>query len=156
MRKAAYVLVVALSMAALVAASASAQAWPPPEGTLIAGQHYEAGQVEVWVEDDELHVLFQAADGWTLGETHLYVGTTLPKKSAPGRFPYKDEEYYVIPLEELEVGCDDQLFIAAHAVVYNEWGGEETAWAFGERFGKGWAMYFEYYVECDGEEPPES
>jgi len=30
--------------------------------------------------------------GWTLAETHVYIAESPPQKSAPGKFPYKDEE----------------------------------------------------------------
>lgn len=124
---------------------------PPPPGeltsNLIAGQHYDAGDVEIWVDDGNLHVEVSVEDGWTLGETHLYVGAQPPTKAAPGRFPYANSDHYVIPLEGLDPICEVPIYIAFHAVVCKD-GQEETAWAdeYGIPFGKGWAMYLEFPI----------
>ena len=125
---------------------------PPvrPEGAfsvvLKAGQHTDAGWVYVWNDDVNLYVQFVALYGWSLGETHLYVGTELPKK-APGQFPYKGETSYIIPLSDLGASWGSELVIAAHAVV-QKGDQQETAWGEGHAFGKSWAMYFHYTV-CD-------
>jgi len=126
---------------------------------LIAGQEYEAGEVFALAENGFLTVEIQADNGWVLDETHVYVGTTPPRKSAPGRFPYQHEalggtenDVYEIPLDEYGVSCGATLYIAVHAVVVgasNEHG-EETAWGEGDeiRAGKNWAMFFETLVLC--------
>lgn len=120
---------------------------PPPMlvSDLVAGQHYDAGDVKIWVEDGFLHVLVEV-DGWSLGETHLYVGQEPPKKAAPGKFPYKGESHFVIDLEGFNPTCDTPIYVALHAVVSNGSMTGETAWAdkYGIPFGKGWAMYLEY------------
>jgi len=102
------------------------------------------GTVTVTIECDNLVVTFETTGGWVLTETHLYVGTEPPTKSAPGQFPYSDENPYSIPLSE--VG-DGTICIAAHAVVQKSTCDcllEETAWACGcpIRPGRNWAMYF--------------
>jgi hypothetical protein len=104
-------------------------------------------------------------DGWELTETHLYVGTDVPTKSAPGKFPYKHEDLgnvtsdsFVIALSELGVGPGDTLVIAAQAALQQFVGldeednpiyAEESAWAEGTaiRAGKNWAMYFTFTIE---------
>jgi hypothetical protein len=128
---------------------------PPPPPTpkppklvtdLVAGQHYDAGDVTIWVaEDGKLNVEVEAF-GWTLGETNLYVGPQPPKKAAPGKFPYKNEDHFEIDLGGFEPTCDTPIYVALHAVVSQGSMQEETAWAdkYGIPFGKGWAMYIEF------------
>jgi hypothetical protein len=128
---------------------------------LIAGQHYEAGLVDVFVTNNTLTIYILADNGWALEETHVYVGASAPTKAAPGRFGYKHEDLgeafidvYEISLDGFDVECGADLYIAVHAVVIgvdNEYG-EETAWGEGEtiRAGKNWAMYFTQTVECEG------
>ena len=121
---------------------------PACETTLIAGQTWDAGVLSVSNDDDNLYVVFDTGDsGWTLGETHLYVGTEPPESSAPGRFPYKYETEYTIPLSSF--GGKSTLYIAGHAVV-TRGDQEETAWAdtYGTRIRErgNWALYFGYTV----------
>ncbi len=112
---------------------------------LMAGQHIYSGKVYVWSDEENLYVQFVTDNGWSLGETHLYVGMELPKKVAPGQFLYKDQEFYTIPLSELGASSGSELYIAAHAVV-QKGGQQETAWGQGDAFAKSWAMYFRYTV----------
>ncbi|MEA1965224.1 MAG: Ig-like domain-containing protein [Candidatus Aerophobetes bacterium] len=123
---------------------------------LIAGQHTVAGFITVSNDDKNLFVTYETADNWLINKTHLYVGTTIPTKSAPGKFPYKHEDLegvttdtYEIPLEDLGVGPCNIIYIAAHAELFKG-KTEETGWAEGEeiRPGKNWAMYFEYRLSC--------
>jgi hypothetical protein len=123
---------------------------------LIAGQDESAGVVTVSDDGTDLTVTFTGGGGWTLGETNLYVGTDLPEKAAPGKFPYEgegDTQHTISLGDDLGVGCGDILYILAHAVVYRD-SQSETAWAdtYGIPFsgrGGGWAMYFQYEV-CSG------
>jgi len=108
---------------------------------------------------------------WRLDETHLYVGDAPPTKSAPGRFPYKDEnlggvvsDEYAFNLSEIDLDGDLIVYVAAHAQLTRQTGvdeaGEpiyayETTWAQGDNpigKGKNWATYF---VLDFNEEPPE-
>ena len=121
---------------------------PPPlklVSDLVAGQYYDAGNVTIWVADGKLHVLVEV-DGWSLGETDLYVGQDPPTKAAPGKFPYKNESHFIVDLKGFEPTCDTPIYVALHAVVSKGSMSEETAWAdkYGIPFGKGWAMYLEY------------
>ena len=124
---------------------------------LKAGQHITVGSVivEYDVATYSLIITFVTTDGWKLYETHLYLGTTPPAKSAPGRFPYKHDSLsgvtsdpYTVPLADLGADYGDTLYIATHAVVWKNGCGCETAWGYGchgfvNRAGRshGWAMY---------------
>jgi len=124
--------------------------------SLIAGQHYDAGDVIVYLEDGTLRIVVETKDGWELTETQLYLSVgdecDPPSKSSPGRFPYKHEnlggvttDEYVIDVPDIAAG--DVVTVALHAVVRNSNDGgtsyqEETAWGEGEPFPKAWGMYF--------------
>jgi len=139
--------------------AAQANVWPIfiQERDLIAGQHTTVGSVRVEYDgpSDSLVITFETTDGWKLYETHLYLGTTPPEKSAPGQFPYGHDDLpgvtsdpYNVPLSDLSASYGDTLYIAAHAVVCKCGCGCETAWGYGcygfvNRAGRpqGWAMY---------------
>ncbi len=120
--------------------------------TLYAGQTINVGNLNVVVSGGNLVVTYAIDAPWVLVETHLYVGTSPPAKSAPGQFPYgPGGAVYTISLTELNAELGDILYIAAHAVVTNTC--EETAWArrcfnydwdFRIPPGKNWASYFEF------------
>jgi hypothetical protein len=86
--------------------------------TLIAGQHDEIGEVAVSCDQGLATVTYTVDPGWCLAATHLFVGDTLPKKSAPGQLGHQQvhgctQDYtYEIPVDD----CND-LKIAAHAEV---------------------------------------
>ena len=159
------VISIVLLMLAGFAITSSAQ---PVTVTLFAGQTLLVGTLTVEVVGDNLEVTYEITEpGWELLETHLYVGENSPKKSAPGKFPYKDEEElgegvtlveYSILLSSFEGSV---LYIAAHAELIDKltWEEidevivflEETAWATGEEEGfacippcRNWAMYFTF------------
>ena len=129
---------------------------------LLAGQTSKVGTLTVAVVGDNLEVTYimDPDEGWELLETHLYIGTSAPTKSAPGQFPYGPEDVYdflpgvyIIPLTDFG---ELPVYIAAQAEVRKQIGvdpvtfeliyQEETAWAEGTdiRPGKNWAMYFEF------------
>jgi hypothetical protein len=130
--------------------------------TLWAGQNINVGNLNVKVDGTDLVVTYTITEpGWELGDTHLYVGTVAPTKSAPGRFPYGPGDaaggVYTIPLDELpDPDVDGNIVIAAQAEVKKQTGvdpdtgepiyQEETVWAEGLeiRPDKNWAMYFEF------------
>jgi len=98
---------------------------------LYAGQHYRAGVLYVWRDNDYLYVEYDLDDGVVMSETHLHIGLSLndfPKQGVnppPGLFDYGtdhdpkvDGYLYTIPWDD-DWDCPD-LYIAAHAVV---WGG---------------------------------
>jgi len=139
---------------------------------VVGRQHIPVGELTVEIVGVNLVITYAmypvdpGEEGWELLETHLYVGTSAPTKSAPGQFPYGPEsEYatddgYSIPLSVLPES--DSFFIAAQAEIgmIDEYGEpvlndpdpeigeqiEETTWAEGTqiRTGKNWAMYFEF------------
>jgi len=129
--------------------------------TLWAGQNIDVGTLTVEIVGVNLVVTYTiTALEWELGDTHLYVGTVAPTKSAPGRFPYGPEDatggVYTIPLTDF--GGVFPLYIAAQAEVKKQIGvdpdtgepiyQEETVWAEGLeiRPDKNWAMYFTFEV----------
>ena len=138
------------------------------EVTLIADNwNIDSGRVAVSIEGDILQVTYQTIDGWEMTETHLYVGTEAPSKSAPGKFLFKNDEAanvtednYEVSLSELGIEAGQIVYLAAQAAlqkplldeegnpVLDEEGNqiylEESAWAEGEQIrpNKNWAMYF--------------
>ena len=150
------VLSIVLLMLAGFAITSSAQ------DLVVGRQHIPVGTLTVVVDGTDLVVTYDITDPeWELLETHLYVGTSAPTKSAPGQFPYgaddvAEEGKYVIDLE----GFTGILYIAAHAEIgmIDEFGEpvldendeqiKETVWAEGTqiRTGKNWAMYFTFTV----------
>jgi hypothetical protein len=91
---------------------------------LIAGQNLTVGTVSVEYNGDDLIVTFEVTeDGWYLTETHLYVGSEPPSKTAPGQFPYQHDglhdttDAYVLSLSDLGFAAGDCPIFAAHAVV---------------------------------------
>jgi hypothetical protein len=96
------------------------------EVPLVAGQFTEVGMVYVNLEatGDEPAVTLEITDpAWVITESHLYLGTEPPAKSAPGSFPFMHaglgtqlDEYYGY---EVATALDDDgcLYVAVHAVV---------------------------------------
>lgn len=112
---------------------------------LMAGQHIDVGDVNVWNDDTSLYVQYVLDDPWVMTESHLHVATAweaIPQKNGnppPGQFDYSMEhacvtEYtYVIELDEGWVPCETDLYIAAHAVVIGPSGDcENPFWATGQ------------------------
>ena len=137
---------------------------PPTAVTLIAGQTINSGQVLVSSDANYVYVTYQTANGYTLTQTHLYVGNcaTIPVNNPgnpmPGQFPYKGVHSnitsytYQIPISVMNgatCGC-----VAAHAVVQklNASGqvvDTQTGWGNGVRInlsGGNWGMKFDYCV----------
>jgi len=122
----------------------------------LAGQHNDAGDISIYNDAETLFVCAEIHDGWTMTQSHLYVGEDVPKKFAPGKFGNKTDhgdgvssfcyEFALADLPECYV-------IAFHAEVEGTDGSgnsAETAWAAGTASGKNWSMYNEYCTEeCD-------
>ncbi len=97
---------------------------------LIAGQHIDVGEVEIWNDADYLYVKYIVDDeNWCLTETHLHVATDpdlIPQKNGnpiPGKFDYKGEHdcvYELIYEIPLDWDCNEEIYIASHAVVKKE------------------------------------
>ena len=123
---------------------------------LIAGQHYVAGNVYVYVDLDSVYVEYKTTADWYIKKTHLYVGNCqlIPRNNSgnpvPGRFPISttfpngtQSVVYAIAKSSLP----DCFCVAAHAEVYRVKDGliiqSETAWAQGDRFtSRNWATFF--------------
>ncbi|MFO7639485.1 MAG: hypothetical protein R6X14_09400 [bacterium] len=116
---------------------------------IIAGQHYDAGDIVVTVSGENMVVTITTADGWTMSESHVAVAAdsgSLPRNKpghlVPGSFPYRQKhdppvtEYsYTIPVGEWEPGAEWAL--AVHVVVAN---GEQKETGWGEKW-RGWFTY---------------
>jgi hypothetical protein len=79
---------------------------------LLAGQFQDVGDVKVWNDGDDLYITYELTDlDWIITETHLYVGKNVAPTTAPGQFPYDDEDAtsvsdtvvtYTIPLADID------------------------------------------------------
>jgi len=79
---------------------------------LLAGQFEDVGDVKVWNDGDNLYITYEITDlDWIITETHLYVGKNVAPTTAPGQFPYDDEDAtsvsdtavtYTIPLDDID------------------------------------------------------
>jgi hypothetical protein len=94
---------------------------------LIAGQHYDVGDITVWFDEGTLFVKLQTADGWLMAESHVAVADDLAgipqtKKGnpIPGQFPYSETHNPWTDSFTYEIPWDggDWPFIAAHAALY--------------------------------------
>ena len=145
---------------------------------LVAGQHFNAGRVDVEVVNEEgenfVYISYLSANDWVIKLTHLYAGDkegipeTKKGNPKPGVFEKKmDYEANVISDFEVEYKIPAAAFencfsIAAHAEVakIDENGNviqQETAWAKGDSFeGNSWAMLFDFCkTECESFEEDE-
>lgn len=127
---------------------------------LIAGRTIDVGTVEVWLQEECLHVRYTTDAPWCLAETHMHVVADDPAlfpqtktgNPKPGQFAYgmthapgTASYTYCLPIAGLEEA--EVLYFAAHAEV-EQWVagaclGAESAWAAGLGFpGANWATYF--------------
>ncbi|MGL5540842.1 MAG: MSCRAMM family protein, partial [Erysipelotrichaceae bacterium] len=130
---------------------------------LIAGQHFDAGDITVWDDGEHLYIFVQAAQYWSFDELHLDFASSIGDiENAPGQMPYKQSfdnatQYtFVIPLADLdeELDLDVRFYFSLHAAMnYDGPDGtrEETAWGEGEDYGRDWQMV-SWYERCV--EPP--
>ena len=172
MKKLLILMLVAALVIAAIPTVVMAQASLPFTTDLIADGRGEALDVGDLTVDADGTITFQideANTDWRLDETHLYVGDLAPAKSAPGKFPYKDEELggvssvaYSVDLAAYDADGDGIVYVAAHAALIMQIGedpdtGEpiydyESAWAQGdEAIGKGrnWATCFAVTVPVE-------
>lgn len=130
---------------------------------LVAGQHYNAGEITFSNDEENIYVTFATIDGWVLNETHLFVGNSIDLPLTPlgnpmiGLFPHSSNHdqisnyTYSIPIQE-GIEC---YTIAAHASVDKLVDGiivqSETAWGAGDQISNtgSWAMQSEYcLINC--------
>lgn len=140
---------------------------PPTEATLVAGRTIPAGVLSVTNDAEFAYVTYTADSGWSITQTHLYVGewALIPVSGGgnarPGQFPYAgshefvSEVTYQVPMSVFTNNfC---LSVAAHAVVVrrdenNNIVQRESAWGNGTRInpnGGAWGMAFNYCA-CGG------
>lgn len=140
--------------------------------TLFAGQTIDSGTVSAEVVGENLEVTYTATDGWTLNETHLWVGddiadmpSTRKGNPIPGKFPYVSGDiapattYTVsVPLADLNFACpgeDKSYYVGAHASMSktNDDGSvqNETGWSDGARISErgNWATLSTLSLTCD-------
>lgn len=169
---------IALAAVGLTYLNSSPVLAAPQCNTLFAGQTTNVGTICVDNDLLNLTVTYTTVSGWTLEETHLFVGTSytdVPKTQTGnpkvGLFPYGSDSVsagtttsvITIPLGDFGAGgtpcVSKQLTLAGHAVVakVNSDGSirRETAWGSGTRFTtKGsWATYFIYQTQCPSAPP---
>ena len=130
----------------------------------------DVGDLTVTSDGTNLIVTFDTnASDWEMTETHLYVSTSTPNKSAPGKFTFKNEvlsdpnyDTYTIAYSDIPASPGDTVYIAAHAELNHATEIdpitglplEESTWAQESdyenpldtfiRLKKNWATYFEY------------
>ena len=121
---------------------------------LIAGQHIDAGNVSFDIYEDEIVISYETTGDWDISAVHFSISECGDELSFPatgsgnpkiGKFEYASDHEdginsvkYYFNIEDM----DDVFCIAAHAVVENAEGDQETAWAEGQDFGgRSWAMY---------------
>ena len=107
---------------------------PPLEAqvSLCAAQSYEAGQIAIASDDENIYVTFVANEGWNLAETHLAVeckASQIPRSTESGGpdvdgFPFQavhdplvQDYLYTAPLPDC--GQSNVVYVAAHGVVYD-------------------------------------
>ncbi len=134
---------------------------------LIAGQTINAGSVSVSNDAYYIYVTYSTSNGYTLKETHLYVGdcalipTNKPGNPIPGQFPYNATHNNIstytvtVPISAIPAGACG--CIAAHSVVQKlGTSGQvvetQTGWGQGTLInlsGGNWGMKFDY-CSCIG------
>jgi len=117
----------------------------PIEVSLIGAQMYSTGIATISDDGINLYVEYNTSStGWKLSETHVYAGIVPPPKLAPGQFekwgggqndisPPSETDSYILPFSQFGATSDTtEIYLAVHAVVYNEeLDKEETAWGKG-------------------------
>jgi hypothetical protein len=180
MKKLLSLLVVPVLLAAMVTPVLAQVSLPYTTDLIADGRDtaLDVGDLTVAADGTVTFQIDEATTDWRLEETHVYVGDAAPEKSAPGQFPYKNEELggvpsdvYSIDLAAYDANGDGIVYVAAHAglirqvqIGVDEITGEpiyadetETAWAQGDEAigkGKNWATCFSVFVEAPVEPAP--
>jgi len=133
---------------------------PPQTASVYAGQHFYAGDVTITNDGAKFYVTWNANSVWVSKEFHIYIGTTAPAKSAPGKFPYNfnlalpvNSAQFIIPFPS-DVRCGTFVYFAFHLVVDPK--GQticsendcttstETGWMVGDDAPQGWHQWGNY------------
>lgn len=123
---------------------------------LTAGQHYDAGDINIYFDLTNVYVEYKTSDNWFIKKTHLYVGNCelIPVNKRgipiPGRFPFQSSfpngtQSVVYSINKASL--PECFCISAHSEVFRVENGEEvqseTAWGEGTRFvPSNWSMFF--------------
>jgi hypothetical protein len=156
---------VAVTVTVLLLSPLSMACPPPPpepnkEGDIWAGQTTIVGNYEIWIDGNNVKIMFWIDSGWCLDDNHIVVTTNMDdytnKKGNPkiGKFPFKatwssTDGAYVITVDRtadpVNWESGDDLWIAIHVVVSDCCGGSsETGWGEGEEeWGSSWGWYFD-------------
>jgi hypothetical protein len=107
-----FVVVLAVALTIPMALVSAHEENDPYVMDLLAGQFEDVGDVKVWNDGDNLYITYELTDlDWTIMETHLYVGKNVAPTTAPGQFPYDDDDAtsvsdttvdYTIPLDDID------------------------------------------------------
>lgn len=120
---------------------------------LIAGQTIDVGNVSFGISGDDIVVTYETVSDWSINEVHLSFSdcndlsfpVTGSGNPQIGKFEYGstyEEGVSVVSYFFNAEGMSDQFCVAAHAVVENADGDQETAWAGDIDFGgRSWAAY---------------
>jgi len=134
----------------------------PKTVRLIAGQHFEAGTVEMRSEDGKTYVTLRTNKTWKLVETHVHVADNLGEftnpagNPVPGQFRYKDEQLPMVEQWTYEVTdsmpASGTVYVAVHAVVVAS-GEPETAegqieWSLAEDAEDEWKYHEGWWYYC--------
>jgi hypothetical protein len=134
----------------------------PRSSDLIAAQQFDTGTVMIANTVGALEVAVLPEAPYQLLEVHVHVGADPIVESEPGQFPQSiefaepsDSWHVSFSLDQLDVGCGDELHVAVHAVVVAFENGvevfEETAWMLGDvQFEEGWGWSSSYAICCEG------
>lgn len=124
---------------------------------LIADQRYDAGDIKVYFDAENVYVEYQASIRWLIRETHLFVGKQsmipLTRNGSPNPSLYPISETFPGGTEAAiysfpRAGLPKCFTISAYAEVNRLQNGSivqtESAWSEGVRFNENsWGMFFD-------------
>lgn len=121
------------------------------------------GKVCISISGGTLTVTYPALPSTdAYSDIHVYIGTTIPTVTSPGKLPYtfgngyctisadKTEATCTIPVEDSWRACNSPLYIATHAsLTYS--GAGQTGWGAGSCYGSSTgncAKYWSFTTQC--------
>ena len=130
----------------------------------VAGQNYEAGNVQIANSETKLYITISMNEGWTLNVTHIYIGTfdDIPFNNSgnlkTGNFPVSTTFKKGTNGVTYEFNKNDFNKLVT-ILVHGEVSGvsSETAWASGIKFPNAsrWGWYIDYTMQdCYVAPPP--
>lgn len=131
---------------------------PCASSELLAGERYDAGDIKVYFDEENLYVEYQTSANWFLRKTQLFVGdqrlVPLTRSGSPNNELFPMHQIHpagtATTLYTISKSSLNKCFIiTAYAEVYNtNSSGDilqiENSWSMGERFNEeSWGMYFD-------------